>query len=319
MNERNQLFFKLIVSHFVLPLITIALSFIFRKDFFLFLTISQTLLIIVLLAGYWEFFGLLVKRLFIVVSEIMILISVWAKLAQENSADNYYHLIILLIVIQVYLLVLLGKIILVIFKPEEENVDIEFPFKNGLYLITDGGNSKTSRLMNYHFHSHLHKKKNTNRSMLFATDIVKLNQLQPNFLFEQNENYPIFSEEIFSPVSGEVIKVVDSIQDNIPFSGNYPYNTGNTVVIKNGTYFLLMGHFKKGSIGVSVGAFVNKGDLIGRVGNSGMSERPHIHMQLIKSESDDYWKGTGINIRYNNRNLYKNRSVKLTLNNEATY
>ena len=49
---------------------------------------------------------------------------------------------------------------------------------------------------------------------------------------------------------------------------------------------------------------------IGEAGNSGMSERPHLHMQLMKSDTDDYWKGIGICIRYKNKNIYKNRLIK---------
>ena len=45
------------------------------------------------------------------------------------------------------------------------------------------------------------------------------------------------------------MKVVDGIPDNEPWSGNYPYNTGNTVVIQKDDYYLLLGHLKKDSIG----------------------------------------------------------------------
>jgi murein DD-endopeptidase MepM/ murein hydrolase activator NlpD len=55
---------------------------------------------------------------------------------------------------------------------------------------------------------------------------------------------------------------------------------------------------------------VNAGDQVGEAGNSGMSERPHLHMQLMKSETDEYWKGRGICICYEARNLYKNRIIK---------
>jgi murein DD-endopeptidase MepM/ murein hydrolase activator NlpD len=102
---------------------------------------------------------------------------------------------------------------------------------------------------------------------------------------------------------------VNDIPDNEPWSGNYPYNTGNTVVIQKDNYFLLLGHLKKDSIRVKEGDDVRCGEPIASAGNSGYSERPHLHMQLIKSESPNYWGGTGISIRYKNRNLYKNRPL----------
>jgi hypothetical protein len=213
-------------------------------------------------------------------------------------------------ILQIWLLFQLVKIIVVIVKKEAPSVEIEFPFKQGYYLITDGGNSKISRFMNYHYYSPVHKKNRTNDSMLFATDIVKVTDNKLNFLPLKNESFPVFSERIYSPISGIIVKAENNIPDNLPFSGNYPYNTGNTVVIRKDDYYLLLGHLKQGSVAVKTGDYINSNDLIGYAGNSGYSERPHLHMQLIKSQSPDYWSGLGICIRYKNKNLYKNRLIK---------
>jgi murein DD-endopeptidase MepM/ murein hydrolase activator NlpD len=146
--------------------------------------------------------------------------------------------------------------------------------------------------------------------MKFATDIVKIDRSKKTFLPPDNEDYPIFEEEVYCPMAGSVIKVENGIEDNIPYSGNYPYNTGNMVVIKNNNYYFLIGHLKKGSIRVKLGDFVQQNDLIAKAGNSGYSERPHIHMQLISSQTDNYWKGLGVNISFQSKNLYKNRQMK---------
>jgi hypothetical protein len=219
-------------------------------------------------------------------------------------------LLILLVILQTYLFYELIKISIVILRPDKNYIEINFPLKNGLYLITDGGNSKISRFMNYHFYSPVHKKNGTNNSMKFATDIVKIDPSKKSFLPPDNEDYPIFEEEVYCPIAGSVIKVENGIEDNIPYCGNYPYNTGNTVVIKNNDYYFLIGHLKKGSIRVKLGDSVQQNDLIAMVGNSGYSERPHIHMQLISSQTDNYWKGVGVNISFQNKTLYKNRQIK---------
>jgi len=65
------------------------------------------------------------------------------------------------------------------------------------------------------------------------------------------------------------------------------------------------------SIVVKEGDKVRANDLIGSAGNSGWTERPHLHMQLINSVSDNYWKGIGISVRFKDMNLYKNRLVKI--------
>jgi hypothetical protein len=310
MNERYQILIKFLATHIVLLPVLLIWSILPVNSGILALPIAQIILLITFLAGYWEFTGILFRWIYCSIFEILLIgIGISQSISGIKSMPGLYGLIIFAL-INLYLWFVLGKMIVVIFKNDREKLEIEFPFKLGMYLITDGGNSKISRLMNYHFHSVVHKKRGTNKSMLYATDIVKLNNGKSNFLPLKNEDYPIFDEKIYSPMDGEIFKVVNNIDDNQPFSGNYPYNTGNTVVIKNGNYYFLLGHLKKGTIVVREGDLVDRNAFIARAGNSGMSERPHLHFQLMKSDTDDYWKGAGICIQYKGKNLYKNRLIK---------
>ncbi len=310
MNERNLIASKLISSHIILPIGLCACTLFINSDAFLFYSITQSVIFILFYTGYWEFFGLLFKKIFFTAIEFILAAILISKFFPHNITRPVEGLIVSLAFVQLIILAQIVKIIFVICEHNRSAVEIEFPFSSGKFLITDGGNSRISRLMNYHFHSSVHKKKKTNRSMLYATDIVKLNGRSLNFLPLQNEAYPVFGEKIFSPVQGTIVKVENNIDDNSPFIGVYPYNTGNTVVIRQGNTYLLLGHLKKDSIKVQVGDSVNINDLIANAGNSGYSERPHLHMQLIYSETPDYWKGTGISIRYKSKNLYKNRLIK---------
>jgi murein DD-endopeptidase MepM/ murein hydrolase activator NlpD len=74
---------------------------------------------------------------------------------------------------------------------------------------------------------------------------------------------------------------------------------------------MLIGHLKRGSIRIKSGDSVHQGDLLAEAGNSGYSERPHIHMQLICSQTDNYWSGLGTSITFQNKNLFKNRRIKV--------
>jgi hypothetical protein len=311
MRERTQIILKLLSTHIILLPILIVISIFVTRDSFILLTINQSLLITLFLAGYWEFFGSRIKNFYLILNEVLILIVFIIRLQSASYREPDWYLIITLSVIQTYILFELAKIFIVISKVDKISIEIEFPFRNGNYLITDGGNSKISRFMNYHFYSPMHIKNRTNNSMKFATDIVKIDHSITKFLPFNNEDYLIFGEKVFCPIDGTVIKVVNDIDDNIPYSGNYPYSTGNTIVIKKGIYYLLLGHLKKNSIKVKEGDLVQSNDLLGLAGNSGWTERPHLHMQLIESDSDNYWFGKGICIRYANKNLFKNRLIRI--------
>ncbi|MGG3891209.1 M23 family metallopeptidase [Metabacillus fastidiosus] len=95
-----------------------------------------------------------------------------------------------------------------------------------------------------------------------------------------NEDYGIWNKEVYSPVSGTVIAAYDEEADIVPGSEQFISMEGNYVYIKideTGTY-LLLNHLKKDSVSVKVGDQVNQGDVIGRVGNSGSTSEPHLHI-----------------------------------------
>jgi hypothetical protein len=310
MNDRFKIGIKLIVSHIFLVTGLLIVSAFIPDCNFMFILIAQTVLLILYFAGYWEFFGLKFKWIFCSSLElVLIMIFVYKLLNRPDNPVNIF-LPVILSVMELYLLAELVKIFIVIMKKDKSSTEIAFPFKNGIYLVTDGGNSRISRLMNYHYYSVTHKKKKTNKSMLYATDIVRIDNKKYKWLPLENSDYPIFNENVYSPMDGIIAKVVNGIPDNEPYAGNYPYNTGNTVVIQKDNYFLLLGHLKNDSIVVSEGDTIHTNEIIGSAGNSGWTERPHLHMQLIESNSTNYWYGTGICITFNNKNLFKNRLIK---------
>ncbi len=321
MKERTLLALKLITSHILVLTLLVFISIYSENYPFLWLAILQTFLLILYFSGYWEFFGLRFKNILCISTELIILgVFIWKLNFPLGIALNPF-VVFILSIIEFYLLFQLIRIFMVIIEKGSPALEIEFPFKMGNYLITDGGNSKLSRLMNYHYHSATHKRNKTNNSMLYATDIVKIETRhhlvskimgkKSNFLPKENDDYPVFNVPIYSPMDGKVVKIVNGISDNQPYSGNYPYNTGNTVVIRKDNFYMLLGHLKKDSIVVKEGDFVKANDKIGAAGNSGWTERPHLHMQLINSDSDNYWKGKGVCIRFGNKNLYKNRLIRL--------
>lgn len=68
--------------------------------------------------------------------------------------------------------------------------------------------------------------------------------------------------------------------------GGLPFDqlTGNRVVLDIGHgVFALYAHMEQNSMTVKVGEKVKKGEVIGRLGNSGNTLSPHLHFQLMRS------------------------------------
>lgn len=184
-------------------------------------------------------------------------------------------------------------------KKPKQCMQLDFPYQNGKFLITDAGDGAHSAFVNYHYKSVVHGAHNIQNSMRYAVDIVKINRLgrsAKTILRKNKEDYASFGETIYCPLDGEVVNVVDGIQDNEPFPGmkNLKYNIGNRVVVKNKEYYLILGHFKNGSVRVKKGDAIKRGDVLGCSGCSGLSPRPEIHMQLVKSDTGEYWMGEGV-------------------------
>lgn len=111
----------------------------------------------------------------------------------------------------------------------------------------------------------------------WAYDLV----MEPNSIGSKKlEDYGIYDKEIVAPISGTVVETYDGEHDIEPTTEEFLSMEGNHVYIKideTGTY-LLLNHLKKGSVLVKVGDHVNEGDIIGRVGNSGSTSEPHLHI-----------------------------------------
>jgi hypothetical protein len=93
-------------------------------------------------------------------------------------------------------------------------------------------------------------------------------------------SYYIYDKPLRVPADGVVTFVLDGRPDLPIGSADDRYHAGNHVVIDiGGGRFLMMGHIREGSIQVRVGDKVTEGQQIARVGNSGNTTAPHIHIQ----------------------------------------
>jgi hypothetical protein len=101
---------------------------------------------------------------------------------------------------------------------------------------------------------------------------------------QKNSDYYIFNAPVHAPLKGIVVGKVDGQEDNPAdptFSSNLSNKLNNYLTIKvSEGFFLSLVHFKKNTITVDVGDQVKVNQILGAVGNSGVSYVPHLHYTL---------------------------------------
>lgn len=158
----------------------------------------------------------------------------------------------------------------------------------GEWFVFWGG---TNEFINYHY---------VYENQRYAYDLI---QVKDNTSYKEtrlrNENFYAFNQEILSPATGKVVKVIDGLKDNTPGEMDADNPAGNFVIIEHEyKEYSMLAHLKKDSIKVREGDNVTEGQCIGRCGNSGNSSEPHLHFQVM--DSSDLYKGTSIRIRFKN-------------------
>lgn len=277
--------------------------------------VSGLYIFLIYVTGYWAFIGYtlryIIVGLYAIVAVVTIVRAAKADLKRENLRAFILKHKVFTALSSVICVILMYFIVTAFasFTYHQTPVMLSFPFHNGNYSIIEGGDGKACSLMNYHYSGTLHKNSNVNKSMRYATDIVKVNGFgcfADSLLPKTVERYSIYNDTLYSPISGTVIEVVDGLDNEIPFSGNHPYNVGNHIVIQSDGINVVLGHIEKGSIKVVVGDIVKNGQEIALVGNSGLTEFPHLHIQAMKANDTSIWSGEGVPIMFDGNYPTKN-------------
>ncbi|MEO1135249.1 MAG: M23 family metallopeptidase [Pseudomonadota bacterium] len=106
------------------------------------------------------------------------------------------------------------------------------------------------------------------------------------------DNWPAYGRKIFAPLGGVVAAVRRDMPDNhmtqdagVQKPENYESfgedaSLGNYVILQVEDAYLVMSHFKEGSLNVKLGDRVATGETLGLLGLSGDTVYPHLHMQM---------------------------------------
>jgi murein DD-endopeptidase MepM/ murein hydrolase activator NlpD len=100
------------------------------------------------------------------------------------------------------------------------------------------------------------------------------------------KNYYGYGKDVYSVEAGTVVDVLDGLPDvekiySAP-PATIPTMAGNYVIVDIGNKkYACYAHLAPGSIRVKTGDVVKEGQGLGQVGNSGNSDLPHLHFQVV--------------------------------------
>jgi murein DD-endopeptidase MepM/ murein hydrolase activator NlpD len=108
------------------------------------------------------------------------------------------------------------------------------------------------------------------------------------------EDYYCYGLPVLSPADGEVVAVLDGMRDTpLESPGVVLPPGGNQIVIKVAPrQYLFLCHLQRGTISVRENDKVTQGQELARIGNSGNTSEPHLHIHL--QDTPDMRFGEGI-------------------------
>jgi len=105
-------------------------------------------------------------------------------------------------------------------------------------------------------------------------------------------SYPAYGADVLAVADGAVVETLNTLDDQKPGTMPDPSTItlenvdGNHVVLDLGNgVFAFYAHMQKGSVKVAPGERVRRGQLLGKLGNTGNTSGPHLHFHLMDGPS----------------------------------
>ena len=161
------------------------------------------------------------------------------------------------------------------------------PFRSGTWLTHEGPGAHRS----HHWGSQLALNGRITIPQRFAIDFIGLDArgraVRADVRTPDNANWIGFGAEVLAIDDGVVRDVQDGSADNVPLVVAGPPRSitarglyGNYVVTESPRGFVHYAHLQRGSVRVHAGQRVRRGEPLGRVGNSGNTTGPHLHLHV---------------------------------------
>lgn len=177
--------------------------------------------------------------------------------------------------------------------PPDSPRQLAFPLEGGRFMVAHGGGNT---LLNRHS-SHAQQRYAADISAIGPAGFRALGVLP-----RELERYAIYGASVVSPCDGEVTVARDGLPDLVPSEMDPDNPAGNHVIIDCGDISVELAHLQQSSVAVAVGDQLAVGDPVGRVGNSGNTTEPHLHVHAV-----DPTTRTGVPVSFDGRVPIRNR------------
>jgi hypothetical protein len=105
-------------------------------------------------------------------------------------------------------------------------------------------------------------------------------------------SYAAYGADVLAVADGKVVEILNELNDQTPGTlpdvGSITLQTvdGNHVILDiGGGAFAFYAHLQRGSIDVSLGEHVKRGQVLGKLGNTGNTSAPHLHFHIMDGSS----------------------------------
>jgi hypothetical protein len=164
--------------------------------------------------------------------------------------------------------------------PSVASIQLELPLEGEDLLVANGG---SKLLLNAHQDTlDLSVPRHRLwRGQSYGVDLVGLRQTgvtSDGIRPVDPSRYAIFGRVVRAPCAGQVVALRDGRNDLDVPKVDANAMEGNHVRLRCGEAEVVLAHLKRGSLRVSAGEQVIAGQSIAAVGNSGMSDEPHLHI-----------------------------------------
>ena len=128
------------------------------------------------------------------------------------------------------------------------------------------------------------------RGQSYALDVVQLSAwgTRANGLLPRDPSvYEIFGDTVFAPCDGVVLHATDDLTDLQVPDVDREHMAGNHVILQCDDVYVVLAHLLNRSVTVAPGDVVSVGSPLGRVGNTGNTNEPHLHIHIQTPGTDD--------------------------------